>query len=134
MTALTAKDLIKDAQPVYSHPEETVLNAVKKMNQHNIGSIPIVSQNNTLQGIFTERDLVKLIADKGPQALNDKIEEHMTRKPITALPQEPLPSIAHKMLEHGVRHIPVTDEQGHLLGVISIRRILRHLLAANEWP
>ena len=134
MPTARARDLIRDTKPVYAKPDETVEDAARKMAEHNIGSMPVVDEEMKLQGIFTERDLVRLVAEKSSSALKMKLEEVMTRNPITASPDDPLPELAHKMIEHGIRHIPVVDEQGHLLGVVSIRRVLRHILAGNEWP
>ena len=108
--------------------------AVEKMAMHNIGSIPVVDEEQRILGMFTERDLVRLMAERGAQALEAKLGEVMTRKLVIAHPDDPIPKLAHKMLEHGIRHLPVVDENGRLLGVVSIRRVLRHLMAGNEWP
>ena len=134
MPVLKALDLIRDTKPVYAHPDETIQQAVEKMASHNVGSLPIVDNEMRIKGIFTERDLVHLLARHGPNALRDPLEKHMTRQLVTAHPDDPIPALAHKMIEHGIRHIPVVDTEGKLLGVVSIRRILRHLLASNEWP
>lgn len=134
MTLLKAGDVIRDTRPIAAKPTDTVADAARLMAEHNIGSIPVVDEQGRLLGIFTERDLARLIAREGAKALEKKLEEAMTRNPVTASPEDPLPELAHKMIEHGIRHIPVVDEQGKLLGVVSIRRVLRHLLAENEWP
>ncbi len=134
MPILRARDLLRDTKPIYAHPDETVQQAAEKMAYHNIGSLPIVGEDMKIRGIFTERDLTRLVAEKKEKALKEKLGDVMTKKIILAHPDDPLPELAHKMLEHGIRHLPVVDEQGHLLGVVSIRRILRHLLAAQEWP
>jgi len=131
MPALTAADLIRDTKPIYTMPDKTVLDAAKIMAEHNIGSVPVV-ENGRLVGIFTERDLVRLVARGVP--LDTRLGEVMTRDLIVAKPSEPLPLIAQKMLQHGIRHIPVVDDEGRLLGVISIRRVLRYLIAEHEHP
>jgi len=134
MPSLRAKELIKEQPPVTITPDTSLIEAAKKMTAYNIGSLPVVDEQGHLIGIITERDLVRVIAEHGPQALQDPVEKHMTRNPVTAHPEDPIPALAHKMLEHGIRHIPVVDEQGRLQGVVSIRRILRHIMAENEWP
>ncbi len=131
MPHVTAADLIRDTKPIYATPDKTVLDAAKIMAEHNIGSVPVVSEGK-LVGIFTERDLVRIVAKGVP--LTTKLEEVMTRDLIVARPSDPLPLLAQKMLQHGIRHIPVVDEEGRLLGVISIRRVLRYLLAEAEHP
>ena len=132
MTFTRARDLIKDTTPVYAYPSETVLEAVKKMAEHNVGSVPVVDESMRVIGIFTERDLVRLVAKGG--RLDAKLEDVMTRKIITASPDDPLPSLASKMLRYGIRHLPIVDSDGRLLGVVSIRRVLQFLLAGSEWP
>ena len=134
MPSLRARDLIKEQPPITAKPDTKLLEAAKKMAAYNIGSLPVVDDQGRLLGIITERDIVRIIAEHGPQALEDPVEKHMTRNPVTAHPEDPIPALAHKMLEHGIRHIPVVDEQGRLQGVVSIRRILRHIMAENEWP
>jgi CBS domain-containing protein len=131
MPTLTAADLIRDTKPIYATPDRAVLDAAKIMAEHNIGSVPVV-EDDTLVGIFTERDLVRIVARGVP--LDTRLKDVMTRDLIVAKPSDPLPLIAQKMLQHGIRHIPVVDEQGRLLGVISIRRVLRYLIAEHEHP
>ena len=79
MPVLRARDVIRDTKPIYAHPEETVRDAVEKMAMHNIGSIPVVDEEQRVLGMFTERDLVRLMAERGAQALEAKLGEVMTR-------------------------------------------------------
>jgi CBS domain-containing protein len=128
---LTAYDLVRDTKPIYATPDKTILDATRIMAEHNIGSVPVV-RDEKLVGIFTERDLVKHIAKGTP--LETRLEEVMTRDLVVAHPADPLPLIAQKMIQHNIRHIPVVDDEGRLLGVISIRRVLQFLLAESEHP
>jgi len=134
MPVLRAQDLIRDEPPVTASPEETLLDAAKKLARHNIGSLPVVDREGRILGIVTERDIVRLIAEQGPDALKKHLGEAMTRVLVTASPEEPIPQIAQKMIRHGIRHIPIVDRSGRVVGVVSIRRILRHIVAENEWP
>lgn len=129
-----AADLIKDTKPIYAHPSEALEVIVKRMAIHNIGSIPVVDNNMKIVGILTERDVVRLLADKGPSILQEKAENIMTRNVITANPEDPIPMLAYKMIEHGIRHLPIVDHEGRLLGVVSMRRVLKHLIAGLEHP
>ena len=129
---LTAHDLIRDTKPIYTTPDKTILDAAKIMAEHNIGSVPVVQDDTKLVGIFTERDLVRHVARGTP--LGTKLSQVMTTRLVVAYPGDPLPILAQKMLQHGIRHIPVIDKDGKLLGVISIRRVLQYLLAESEHP
>lgn len=132
MAPTRARDLIRDTRPVYASPETSIRKAAELMAQHNIGSIPVVDASGRLVGIFTERDLTRLVARD--EDLDKPLRDTMTPNPVTAHPDDPLPLLAYKMIEHNIRHIPVVDDNGRLLGVVSIRRVLRHLIAREEWP
>jgi len=128
-----AKNIMDSEFLVTAKPDETVVDAVKKMKKHNVSSVLIVDEHGKLLGIFTERDLVKVVALNKP--LSTKLEEVMTKgKLVTASPDDPLPLIAHKMIEHNIRHIPVLDDEGKVVGIISIRKLLRYILSSHEWP
>lgn len=133
MTAPTrARDLVREIHPICTGPETSVRRAAQIMADHNVGSVLVVDEEKRLLGIFTERDLTRLVA-RG-ENLDKPLKDAMTPNPVTAHPDDPLPLIAHKMIEHNVRHIPVVDDQGRVLGVISIRQVLRQIMAREEWP
>ncbi|HIP65138.1 MAG TPA: CBS domain-containing protein [Pyrodictium sp.] len=130
---MIARDIMDSKFLVTAKPSETVADAARKMREYNVGSVLIVDEQGKLLGIFTERDLVKVVASNKP--LSTKLEEVMTKgNLVTASPDDPLPLIAHKMVEHNVRHIPVVDDQGRVVGIISIRKLLKYILSSHEWP
>ena len=130
---MIARDIMDSKFLVTAKPSETVADAARKMREYNVGSVLIVDEQGKLLGIFTERDLVKVVASNKP--LSTKLEEVMTKGDlVTASPDDPLPLIAHKMVEHNVRHIPVVDDQGRVIGIISIRKLLKYILSSHEWP
>jgi len=117
---------------VTATPSTPVRDVAKIMRGRNVGSVLIVDDSGKLVGIFTERDLVKVVAEGG--SLDDPVEKYMTRNLVVAHEGEPLAKIASKMLEHWVRHIPVVDDSGKPIGIVSIRDVLRHLLASCLFP
>ncbi len=126
-----ARDLMK-THLVTAKPSDTILDAVRRMHEGRVGSVLVVDEEGRLVGIFTERDLVRVIAEGVP--LDTPLEKVMSRHPVTASPDEPASKIASKMIEHWLRHIPVVDEQGRPLGVISIRDILRAISSFETFP
>ena len=130
--SLSAKDIMTSTNLVTVSPEEKIVDAVKKMYENNVGSVLVVDEEGKLVGIFTERDLVKVVATG--TSLETPIKEVMTKRLITVKPEDPLPLVASKMIENNIRHIPVVDKDGKLKGIISIRRVLRHVLASCSWP
>jgi len=117
---------------VTAAPSTPVKDVAKIMRGRNVGSVLIVDDSGKLVGIFTERDLVKVVAEGG--SLDEPVEKFMTRNLVVAHEGEPLAKVASKMLEHWIRHIPVVDDSGKPIGIVSIRDVLRHLLAACLFP
>jgi CBS domain-containing protein len=112
--------------PVALTPQNTVRDAVALMQQRRIGCI-VVAVNGKIVGIFTERDLLKRVVAPG-KPLTTRLQDCMTAKPVTVQAQEPIGVALRRMNEGGYRHLPVLDEQGHAVGVLSVRRIVRYLV------
>ncbi len=120
--------LVKDVMSpgaVTLPPTASVKEAVKLMRDKNIGSVMVV-EGGRLVGIFTERDLVKLVA--AGTGLEKPIADVMTRNPVTVKPDDPLVVAVAKMVEHNIRHLPVVDEKGTPLGMLSVRDVIKHIL------
>jgi len=100
------------------------LEAVKLMRDKNIGSVLVVDEGK-LVGIITERDIVRLIAEDD---LEKPLSETMTKDPIVVHPDDPIVVALAKMVEHNIRHLPVVDDNGTPVGVVSIRDIAKHVL------
>ncbi|GAB6148811.1 CBS domain-containing protein [Stetteria hydrogenophila] len=113
-------------------PDTRVIDAVKAMYERGVGSVLIVGPDGRLEGIFTERDLVRLVATGGD--LEGRIGDYMTRNPAVVRPEDPLPLAASKMVEGGFRHLPVVDNTGRLVGLLSDKDVLRAILASGAWP
>lgn len=113
-------ELIKRA-PVVVQPTVTVEEAVKLMYKEGVGSVVIVSPEGNVIGIFTERDLVRLIGEGKP--LTVRIGDVMTKNPVTIYEDEAITKAVTLMAERRIRHLPVLDRTGRLKGVISARDI-----------
>lgn len=127
----TAKDVMHRDQLITASPNDKIIDVVKVMNDHKVGSILIV-ENGKLVGIFTERDLVRIVAEG--KSLNEPVGEVMSRNLIVAKPEDSIAIITSKMIEHWIRHIPVVDDEGKPVGIISIRDVLRHIVASSTFP
>jgi CBS domain-containing protein len=121
------------SKAVVSAPPNTSIRRVAElMHSKNIGSVLVVDERGNLVGIFTERDLVRVVA-LGID-LEIPAERVMTVRPITASLNEGVVEVAYKMVENWVRHLPVVDESGRVVGVVSIRDVLRAYLAGSAFP
>jgi len=99
-------------------PMATVLEAVHKMNHHHIGSL-VVMDEGFVVGMFTERDVLKLVGlEQHPGKV--RVQEVMTRQVHYCQPSTALDEASEMMKDHRVRHLPVCDELGRLRGLISI--------------
>jgi CBS domain-containing protein len=113
-------DLVRRA-PVTASPMVSVEEAIRLMHKEGVGSVVIVSPEGKVLGIFTERDLVKLVGEGKP--LTSKIGDVMTRDPVTVFEDDTITKAVTIMAERRIRHLPVTDREGRLKGVISARDI-----------
>ncbi len=90
------------------------------MNDRNIGSIIVTNEEGRAIGVFTERDLLRLVASNvGLDALT--VGDVMSRNVIVIEEDASLIKAVHIMAKHGIRHLPIVDEDGKVIGIISIR-------------
>jgi CBS domain-containing protein len=100
------------------------------MRQEEVGCLLVVS-GSRLIGIFTERDLMRrVLATRAP--LDRPIVDFMTPNPVCLHPKDPIGLAVRRMEEGGYRHLPVVDEAGHPVGVLSVKRIVHYL--AEHFP
>ncbi|BEP17717.1 CBS domain-containing protein [Pyrofollis japonicus] len=119
---LRAEDIM--TQPPVTASMNTPLREISKlMIDKRIGSVLIVDEEGKLRGIVTERDIVFACA-QGWDAETRQAWEVMTENPITVKRDENILEIIKKMRDLNVRHMPVVDEEGKPVGVISSRDIM----------
>jgi CBS domain-containing protein len=102
----------------------TVLDAVRAMVASEVGAT-IVLDGQRLAGMFTERDVVRRVVMKGLDPKTTPVAEVMTKSVITVRETTDRPSVLKLMNEHYIRHLPVVDEAGRVLTIVSMRQLLR---------
>jgi CBS domain-containing protein len=107
-------------------PQQSVGHAVALMRQERVGCL-LVCQHQHVIGIFTERDLMKRVLAAG-KPLTVPVAECMTPNPVTVHPKEPIAAAVRRMEEGGYRHLPVVDDDGRPIGVLSVKRIVHYLV------
>jgi CBS domain-containing protein len=90
-------------------PESTVYEALESMAEHNTGAL-LVMRGEEMAGILSERDCVRKVDLLGKTAKETRISEIMTGEVITVKCDQPLEECMSLMLEKGIRHLPVYDE------------------------
>ncbi|RLG60726.1 histidine kinase [Candidatus Geothermarchaeota archaeon] len=127
----TIKDIMRSTGIIKTSPETRVLDVIRLMYENKVGSV-LITDGDKLVGVFTERELVRLVAEEKP--LDIQVKEVMSRRLITAKPYETISLVASKMVEHWIRHIPVVDDENRVLGMVSIRDILRYMISSAIFP
>jgi CBS domain-containing protein len=107
-------------------PSCSVAEAVELMRQEKVGCL-LVCVAEEVVGIFTERDLMKrVIAANKPLSL--PVSEFMTSNPVVVHPKDPIRVAVGRMEEGGYRHLPVVNDRGRPLGILSVKRIVHYLV------
>jgi len=107
------------AHPVTMPPTATVAQAAAQMRDHDIGDVLVVDSAGHLQGIVTDRDLtVRLAADGRPTSA--KIKEAMSTDCCTIGPSAGIEAAVELMRTHALRRVPVVDDEGTPVGVLSL--------------
>ena len=107
--------------PLCCLPEDRVTKAAGLMKSENIGSIPVVENEQTkkLVGIVTDRDLALRIVAEGLDAKSTKVDAVMTRKVVTCRAEDDLQKALDAMAENQLRRIPVVDGDHKIVGIIA---------------
>lgn len=117
-------DLVGDA-PYVCGPDTTLLEAASAMEDSDLGSLAVV-EGMDLIGLVTERDLRRAVASGTD--LDSPVSTLMSDEPDTFDPDLDVWDAATWIAESGYRHLPVVDDDGALLGVVSIRDLLKALV------
>jgi CBS domain-containing protein len=112
-------------------PTDTVQSAVRKLAELGIGAVVVQDRWQKLVGIFSERDLVRLLNREWKGALEHRIEDVMTRSVITCRSSDRIDSVLSVITLNKVRHMPVVDN-GALVGIVSIGDLVKQRLDEKE--
>ncbi|KIC38883.1 CBS domain-containing protein [Leisingera sp. ANG-M7] len=113
-------------------PNDTVGHAVEALKEKRIGALVVTDQNGSLQGILSERDIVRRLADTPGHTLPQLVEEIMTREVKTCAPDDLLIDVAKVMNEGRFRHLPVLKD-GKLAGMITVGDVVNFRLKELEY-
>ena len=121
----------KEARILTIGPSASVLQAALLMNEHRVGSLVVV-EDGRVTGMFTERDVLQRVVAgrRDPEAT--RVAEVMTGSVVCCAPETTADEVRGVMRDRRIRHLPVVDGAGRLLGVISIGDLNAQLQAAQE--
>jgi CBS domain-containing protein len=112
-------------------PETTLLEAAQTLAAHRIGAAVVVSQDGKLEGIVSERDIVRAVAGAGAQSLNKPLSQLMTRDVRTCRDSDTIDHVMQVMTHGRFRHLPVLAK-GELQGIVSIGDVVKLKIAETE--
>jgi CBS domain-containing protein len=104
-------------------PDTKLSDAIKILAQRKIGAVLAMSKGR-IEGILSERDIVRVLGEYGAAALNEPVKAVMTRKVVSCRPADTVSSIMEMMTLGKFRHLPVIEE-GKVIGLISIGDIVK---------
>jgi CBS domain-containing protein len=107
---------------VYSRPSDMVSDVAQLMKDEDIGPVLIVDDSNDgkrLVGIVTDRDLAIKVVGEGHDPQNTRVEDVMTESLVTVRASDDVQSAMQAMAQNQLRRIPVVDDNGQLVGIIS---------------
>jgi CBS domain-containing protein len=104
--------------------EATAERAIQMMLDRHVGAVAVVDEKQRVAGIFTERDVLRRLALSERNPRTTSVREVMTTPVEMATPATTPGEALATMVERHYRHLPIVEEDGHLLGMLSIRNVL----------
>jgi len=108
----------------------TVAQTIEEMLNHRVGAAVVVDEHRVVAGIFTERDVLSRLALSRRDPWTTPVREFMSTPVIMALENISYAEALTTMLDNHLRHMPIVDENGRLLRILSIRNVLEKKIDA----
>jgi CBS domain-containing protein len=108
-------------------PDATVVELVRGLRDEGVGAMVVSEDGHHLDGIVSERDVVRALAQVGSRVLQQRVSEIMSTEVMTCTPTDPVKSLMELMTRHRIRHLPVVTN-GRLVGIVSIGDVVKNRL------
>ncbi|GLY77399.1 CBS domain-containing protein [Actinoallomurus iriomotensis] len=112
-------------------PEANVRRLLAMLAEHNIGAVVVSTDGSTIEGIVSERDIVRRLGERGAGLLDEPVSSIMTATVRTCAPGDNVEDLRATMTEHRIRHLPVVRD-GRLAGIVSIGDVVKSAIAELE--
>ena len=113
-------------------PDQTVLRALEIMAELDIGAL-LVLDGKKLIGVFSERDYARKVILQGKASRNTPVSDVMTGNVVSVTTKQPMEECMAIMTEKRVRHLPIVDEEGNVLGIISIGDVVKEIVNEQKF-
>jgi len=121
----------KGSSVVTISADATVAEAVAELEKHRIGAIVVSGDGTHIDGILSERDVVRALGHVGADLLDHPVRTIMTAVVVTASPEDEVDSLMATMTDHRVRHVPIVTD-GALRGIVSIGDVVKSRIGELE--
>lgn len=108
-----------------------IADAVKLLNQHRIGAVVVVSDNGSVAGILSERDVVRHLLDDPSGLVKRPVSDIMTKEVITCPRGATVSDLMEQMTRFRIRHIPIVEDD-KLVGIVSIGDVVKRKIEEAE--
>jgi CBS domain-containing protein len=112
-------------------PGSTVRDLLGVLAEHGIGAAVVSSDGRAVEGIVSERDVVRAVADRGAGVLDEAVSGICTTDVHTCAPDAHVDDLMRVMTERRIRHVPVVVD-GALTGIVSIGDVVKHRMGELE--
>lgn len=109
-------------------PTDSISEAAQLLSKHRIGTVVVSADGESLDGILSERDIVRELGNRGAGCLNDQVKALMTANITTCKPSDTALQVLEVMTEGRFRHVPVMED-GKMIGLVSIGDAVKARLA-----
>ena len=110
----------------------TLRQAIDQLTERRIGALVVSGDGKAIEGIISERDIVRAASASGPSALDGSVGSVMSTDVVTCSAGDGVDRLMALMTERRIRHLPVVDERGHLAGIVSIGDVVKARLDELE--
>jgi CBS domain-containing protein len=121
---------------VTCHADDPMSCAAERMWEHDIGALPVVDGDEHVVAVITDRDICMAAWTTGKALHEIPVRVAMSHDLVSCRPNESTQALARVMGEHRVRRVPVVDEEGHAVGMVSINDVARttaNLRPTGQW-
>ncbi len=105
--------------------------AAKILSERRIGTLVISRDGSAVEGVLSERDIVRVLGQKGASCMGDTVDDHMTRKIQTCGRNDSAKDVLGRMTEGRFRHMPVVED-GKMVGIITLGDVVKAQLTELE--
>jgi len=120
---------IKGSSVTTIAPSASLADATASLRDRGVGALVVSTDGSAIEGILSERDVVRALAAHGGSTLGRNVSSAMSERVVTCQMADSVDDLMALMTDRRIRHLPVVDDEGALAGIISIGDVVKARLA-----